>query len=104
MSCITPRGRWCNIIVLNVRVTTENKTDDMKDSFCKEVEYVFDKFHKYHMKILLRDFNAQVDREDIFKPTIWNESSLKISNDNGVIAVNLLTSKNLTVKSNVPIS
>jgi hypothetical protein len=46
----------------------------MKDSFCKEVECVFDKFRKYHMKILLRDFNAKVDREDIFKPTIGNES------------------------------
>jgi hypothetical protein len=28
---------------------------------------VFDKFPKYHMKILLA-FNAKVGREDIFKP------------------------------------
>jgi hypothetical protein len=27
---------------------------------------VFDKFPKYHMNILLGDFNAKVDREDIF--------------------------------------
>ncbi|PNF14395.1 hypothetical protein B7P43_G01715 [Cryptotermes secundus] len=27
-----------------------------------------------HMKILLGDFNAQVGRDDIFKPTIGNES------------------------------
>jgi hypothetical protein len=33
---------------------------------------VFDKFPKYHMKILLGDFNAKVGREDIFKPTIGN--------------------------------
>jgi hypothetical protein len=49
-----------------------------------EVEHLFDKFPKYHMKTLLRDFSAQVGKEDIFKPTIWNESSHKISNDNGV--------------------
>jgi hypothetical protein len=35
------------------------------------------------MKILL-DFNAKVGREDIFKPTIGNESLHKVSNDNGV--------------------
>jgi hypothetical protein len=38
-------------------------------------------------------------REDIFKPTIGNESSHKISNDNVVRLVNFATSKNLRVKS-----
>jgi hypothetical protein len=51
------------------------------------------------MKILLRDFNAQVGREDIFKPTIGNESLHKISSDNGVRLVNFATYKNLRVKS-----
>jgi hypothetical protein len=86
MSCIlhTTRGRWCHIIVLNVYVATEDKTDDVKDSFYEEVERVFDRFPKYHMKILLGHFNAKVGREDIFKPTIGNESLHEISNDNGV--------------------
>jgi hypothetical protein len=51
------------------------------------------------MKILLGDFNAKVGREDIFKPTIRNETSHEISNDNGVRVVNFATSKNLVVKS-----
>jgi hypothetical protein len=45
----------------------------MKDSFYTEVQRVFDKFPKYHMKISLRDFNANVGREDIFKPTFGKE-------------------------------
>jgi hypothetical protein len=53
---------------------------------------VFDKFSKYHMKILLGDFNARVGKEDIFKPTIGNESLHEINNDNGVRVVNLATS------------
>jgi hypothetical protein len=40
----------------------------IKDRFYEELEYVFDKFPKYHMKILLGDFNAKIGREDIFKP------------------------------------
>jgi endonuclease/exonuclease/phosphatase family metal-dependent hydrolase len=55
-----------------------------------------DKFPKY-MKILLGDFNAKVGREDIFNPTIGNESLHKINNDNEVRLVNFDTSKQLRV-------
>jgi exonuclease III len=99
MSYIILRGRWCHIILPNVRAPTEDKTDDVKDSVYEELERVFDKFPKYHMKILLGDFNARVNRKDIFKPTIGNESLHEISNDNGVRLVNFATSKNLKVKS-----
>jgi hypothetical protein len=85
MSYIILRGRWCDIIVLNVHAPTEDKIDDVKNNFCDELlEQVFDKLPKYHMEILLRDFNAKVGQEDIFKPTIGNESLHEISNDNGI--------------------
>ena len=45
------------------------KSDDSKDSFYEELEQVFHNFSKYHMKILLGDFNEKLVREDIFKPT-----------------------------------
>jgi exonuclease III len=75
MSNIILRGRWCNIIVLNVHAPTEDNIDDIKDKFYEDLEQVFDKFPKYHMKILLGDFNAKVGREDICKPIIGNEST-----------------------------
>jgi hypothetical protein len=99
MDSLILRGRWCHIIVLNVHAPTEDKTDYVKDCFYEELQHVFDKFTKYHMKILLGDFNAKVGREEIFKPTIWNDSLHEISNDNGVRLVNFATSKNLRVKS-----
>jgi hypothetical protein len=81
------------IIVLNDHAPTEDKIDDKKDRFYEELECVFDKFPKYHMKILLRDFNAKVGREDTFKPSIGNESLQEISNHNGGRAVNSVTYK-----------
>jgi hypothetical protein len=103
MSYIILRGCWCDIIVLNVHAPTKETIDDVKDSFYEKSERVFDKLPKYHMKILLEDFNAKVGREDILKPTIRNKSLHEISNDNGVRVVNFATSKNLIVKStNVP--
>jgi hypothetical protein len=40
------RGHWFVIIVLNVHAPTEDKTDDLKDSFNGELESVFDKYLK----------------------------------------------------------
>ena len=51
------------------------------------------------MKILQGDFNAKVGRENIFKPTIENESLHQDNNDNGVKILYFATSKNLVVKS-----
>jgi endonuclease/exonuclease/phosphatase family metal-dependent hydrolase len=94
------RGRWKNnIIVLNVHETSEDKIDESKDSFYEELEQVFNHFPKFHMKILLGDFNAKVERENIFKPTTGKESLHQDSNDNGVRLVNFATSKHLVVKS-----
>jgi hypothetical protein len=82
-----------------VHAPTEDKYDDIKDSFYEELEQVFEQFLRYHMKILLGDFNAKVGRQDIFKPVIGNESLHEASNDNGVRVVNFATSKYLIVKS-----
>ena len=99
MSYIVLRGRWCNIIVLNVHATSEEKSDDSKDSFYEELEQLFDHFPKYHMKILLGDFNAKVESENTFNPTVGNKSLHPDNNDNVFRIVNFATSENLVVKS-----
>jgi hypothetical protein len=40
MSYIILRGCWCCIIVLNIHAPTEDKTDNMKESFYEELERV----------------------------------------------------------------
>jgi hypothetical protein len=87
-----------------VHAPCEDKGDDVKDSSYEELGHVFHQFPRYDMKIFLGDFNAKVGRENIFKPTIGNESLHEISNDNGVRVVNFATSKHFVVKSSVPTS
>ena len=99
LSYIVLRGRWRNIIVVNVHAPSEEKSDEAKDSFYEELKQVFNQIPKYHMKMLLGDFNAKVGRENIFKATIGQESLHQDSNDNGVRLVNFTTSQNLVVKS-----
>jgi len=78
---------------------SEEKSEMLKVCFYKELEEEFELFAKYHTKILLGDFNAQVGREYILKPMIGQESFHKFSNDNGIRIVYFATSKNVVVKS-----
>jgi len=88
MSYIVLRCGWCDIF-LNAQAPSEDKSNYSKDDFYEELEQVCDNFPTYHMKIVLGDFNAQVGRENIFKPTIGNKSLPQDSNDNGVRIVSL---------------
>jgi hypothetical protein len=79
---------------MNVNAPCEDKSDDVRESFYEELGRVFNQF-----PVLLGDLYAKVGRKNIFKPTIGNKSSHEISNDNGVRVVNVVTSKNVVIKS-----
>jgi hypothetical protein len=51
------------------------------------------------MKILLGDFNTHVGKDNIFKPTIGNDSLHQVRNENGNRKVNFVTLKILVVKN-----
>jgi hypothetical protein len=72
---------------LNVRAPTEDKINDMKDSFYEKLGRVFDKLSKHHTKILLGDFSAKEGH--IAASEILQENN----NDNVVRAVNFVASK-----------
>jgi len=46
LSYIALGGRWHNTIVVNVHAPSEEKSDELKDSFYEELEQVFDHFPK----------------------------------------------------------
>ena len=54
---------------------------------------MFGYFPKFHMKNQICNVNANEGSENIFKPTIGNESLYHDSNDNGVRIVNLCNIK-----------
>jgi hypothetical protein len=59
------RGLRCNVIVLNSRALTENKSDELKGSFYDKLEQIFDQSPKCRLKILLEKFSAKWVTEDI---------------------------------------
>ena len=92
VSCIILKGRWCDIIVLNVHAPTQYKDDDIKNSFYEEIERLFDQ-PMYHMKILLGYLNEKVERENIFQLTIGTENVHPEINDNSIRLINFAISK-----------
>jgi hypothetical protein len=85
-----------------VHPPTEDNKEDIKGSLYEELEWVFDQFPRYHMKILLGDFKAKVGREDFFKLIIGSESLHEVSNENGIRVVNFATSKNICQEHSIP--
>ena len=43
-----------------MRTSSQDKSNDSKDSFYEELEQVFEHFPKYHMKIILGDCNVKL--------------------------------------------
>jgi hypothetical protein len=83
------RGRWCDIIALNVH----ELCDDSDESICEESEHVFYHFPKYHMTILFGDVNIKLGSEHIFKPKIENGTVTKNTKDNGIRDANFVNQK-----------
>jgi len=51
MSYKTIRGRWRDIIILNVHAPTEDKSHDTKATFNEELQPVFDQLPKHYLTI-----------------------------------------------------
>jgi hypothetical protein len=66
MSYITLKGRWCDIIVLNVHDPTEDKDDDIKDSFYEELERVFDQFQTLPFSCTLGLYRLSCNRMYVY--------------------------------------
>ena len=87
------------IIVLNVHAPSEEKSDDSKEFSWEIRASFFNHFPKYNMKILFGDFNAKVGGENIFKPTIGNDSLHQDINDIGVRILNSAATKFLVLRA-----
>lgn len=54
---------------------------------------------RYDLKIVLGDFNAQIGKEEIYRPTIGKYSKHSRSNENGKILIDFARRRNMKIKS-----
>lgn len=70
-----------NIVIINVHVLIDEKEMDIKEVYYAVVEDQIDKMGSYYVKIILRDLNGNVGREEMYKNVISNHHLHEISND-----------------------
>ncbi|XP_060861781.1 craniofacial development protein 2-like [Metopolophium dirhodum] len=89
-----------DIVIINCYAPTEQENNDIKCEFYEELERIYDTQPRNCIKILMGDFNFQIGRESLYRPTIGLESSYLISNNNGMRVINFAKRpKDLVVSS-----
>jgi hypothetical protein len=83
-------------MLINVYAPTNEKTEEMKEDFYNLLEQTI---NQIPANIILGDFNAKVGKENIYKPTIGNESLHNETNNNGIKMIQFAICKILNVRS-----
>jgi len=74
-------------------------TEKVKEEFYNILEQNINQIINSDSKIILRDINAKVGKEDIYKPTIGNENLHSETNNNGIQMIQFAISKGFNVQS-----
>ncbi|XP_066902953.1 craniofacial development protein 2-like [Halyomorpha halys] len=85
------KGTFCNYSIISCHAPTENSSEE---EFYDTLEAAHDACPKSDIKILAVYFNAKIDQENIYYPTIRPHEEC---NDNGQRTVNFAASQNLVV-------
>jgi len=85
--------------LINVPPPTNEKMGQVKAEFYNSLEQNKNQIANSDIKIILEDFNAKVDKEDIDKPTTGNESLQNETNNNGIKMTQFAISKGTNVRS-----
>ncbi|XP_058832921.1 craniofacial development protein 2-like [Topomyia yanbarensis] len=93
------KGRFFNYSIMNVHCPHEGRPDDEKEAFYMQLEQTYDGCPLRDVKIVIGDMNAQVGREEMYRPVIGPNSLHSVSNDNGQRCVNFAASRGMVIRS-----
>lgn len=80
--------KFLNYSYLRSHGPTELSLEERKDSIYNELNKVFDKCLRSNIKIILGDFNAKIEKEDILRPTIGKSRFQNRTSENGKSLIN----------------
>ena len=93
------KGKFFNYSIINVHAPHNERPEDEKDAFYRQLDKAYDGCPRNDIKIVIGDLNAQIGREKIFKPTIGGFSLHSESNENGIRLINFAASLNMVISS-----
>jgi hypothetical protein len=93
------KAKWFSCTLINVHTPTNEKKEEIKEEFYNLLEQNVNQIARSDIKIILVNFNAEVDKESIYKPTTGNESLHNETNNNGIKMIQFAVSNGLNVRS-----
>lgn len=99
MCLLRLKTKFFNVTIINFHAQTEEKDDVTKESLYQELERIFDTIPSNDIKIVMRDFNAKIGRESIYKDAIGKHNLHLESNDNGTRVIDFAMARDMMVAS-----
>ena len=93
------KGRFFNVSIINVHSLHMGSSVGDKDAFYELLEREYRMCPKHDVKIVIGDLNAQVGREEVYRPVIGRFSVHEKTNENGLRLIDFATSKNMAIRS-----
>jgi hypothetical protein len=95
------RGKFFNTSIINVHAPHNGRPDHEKDEFYSLLEKTYNERPKHDIRIVIGDLNAQVGREEEFRPTTGRFSLHPVSNENGLRLINFAAAHKMVISSTV---
>jgi len=81
--------------------TNKQKTEEVNEEIYNLLEQNINQIANSDIKIILRDFNAKVGNEDIYKPTNGNKSLRNKPNNKRIKVIQFAISKGFNIRSTI---
>lgn len=93
------KGRFFNYSIINVHAPHLERPQEEKDAFYTSLDDLYKSCPQHDIKIVIGDLNAQIGREDIYKPHIGKFSLHRETNENGLRLINFAATNNMVISS-----
>ncbi|XP_067616258.1 craniofacial development protein 2-like [Eurosta solidaginis] len=99
LTAIRIKATFFNISFICAHAPTEEKDDEVKDTFCEQLERTYERCPRHDIKVVLGDFNARVGQEGVFGPTVGKFSLHNGTSPNGLRLIDFVGDRNMVISS-----
>ena len=99
LSKLRVKGKYNNITLINANAPKEDKTEEIKEQFYDDLQYMVNKVPKSDLIIILGDINGKFWKEPAYQKITGKHTLHKETNRNGELLCDFAAANNMTAMS-----
>ncbi|XP_067638312.1 craniofacial development protein 2-like [Eurosta solidaginis] len=99
LAAIRIKANFFNISFICAHAPTEEKDDEVKNTFYGQLERAYESCSRHDIKVVLGDFNARVGKEGVFGPTVGKFSLHNETSPNELRLIDFAGAGNMVISS-----